>query len=81
MFSLSLFFETLHTAKLFMLCNVSKKESENIKARIKIYAARDFSNKYDHAFLGIYRPFRQLNFISFSILFSLENFPPSKSVF
>jgi hypothetical protein len=26
-----------------------KKESESIKERRKIYAARDFSDKYDHA--------------------------------
>jgi hypothetical protein len=32
-----------------MLCNVAKRESENIKERRKIYAARDFSDKYDHA--------------------------------
>ncbi len=37
------------TAKLFMLCNVSKRESENIKERRKIYAAREFSDKYDFA--------------------------------
>jgi hypothetical protein len=33
----------LNTAKLFMLCNVSKRESENIKERRKIYGARDFA--------------------------------------
>jgi hypothetical protein len=27
-----------------------KRESENIKEKRKIYAARDFSNKYDFAF-------------------------------
>jgi hypothetical protein len=32
-----------------MLCNVSKRESENIKERRKIYAAREFSDKYDFA--------------------------------
>jgi hypothetical protein len=26
-----------------------KKENENIKEKRKIYAARDFSDKYDHA--------------------------------
>jgi hypothetical protein len=26
-----------------------ERESENIKERRKIYAARDFSDKYDHA--------------------------------
>jgi hypothetical protein len=30
-----------------------KKESKNIKERRKIYAARDFSDKYDHANLHI----------------------------
>jgi hypothetical protein len=28
---------------------LEKKESENIKERRKIYASRDFSDKYDHA--------------------------------
>jgi hypothetical protein len=34
-----------------MLCNVLKREreSENIKERRKIYAAGDFSDKYDFA--------------------------------
>jgi hypothetical protein len=32
-----------------MLCNVSKREGEIIKERRKINAARDFSDKYDHA--------------------------------
>jgi hypothetical protein len=30
-----------------------KKKSENIKDRRKIYAARDFSDKYDHALFKI----------------------------
>jgi hypothetical protein len=30
-----------------------KRESENTKERRKIYAARDFSDKYDSLFLNI----------------------------
>jgi hypothetical protein len=41
-----------------MLCNVEKRVSENIKERRKIYAARDFSNKYD---LALFKTFSKKN--------------------
>ncbi len=40
-----------------------KKESENIKERRKIYAARDFSNKYDDALFKY-----QIKFLKFLII-------------
>jgi hypothetical protein len=51
-----------------MLCNVSKKESENIKERRKIYAARDFSDKYDHALFKCQIKFEKFFIISLNIL-------------
>jgi hypothetical protein len=39
------------------------KESENIKERRKIYAARDFSNKYDFALFKY-----QIKFVKFLII-------------
>jgi hypothetical protein len=53
------------TAKLFMLCNVSKRESENIKERRKTYAARDFSDKYNHALFKY--PIRFMKFLIISL--------------
>jgi hypothetical protein len=41
-----------------------KKESENIKERRKIYAARDFSDKYDH---GLFK--YQIKFMKLFIIF------------
>jgi hypothetical protein len=40
-----------------------KKESENIKERRKIYAARDFSDKSDHALFKY-----QIKFMKFLII-------------
>ncbi len=40
-----------------------KKESENIKERKKIYAARDFSDKYDDALFKY-----QIKFLKFLII-------------
>ncbi len=37
-----------------------KRESENIEERSKIYAARDFSDKYDHALFKY-----QIKFVKF----------------
>ncbi len=37
-----------------------ERESENIKERRKIYAARDFSDKYDHALFKY-----QIKFVKF----------------
>jgi hypothetical protein len=39
------------------------KESKNIKERRKIYAARDFSDKYDHALFKY-----QIKFVKFFII-------------
>ncbi len=40
-----------------------KRVSENIKERRKIYAARDFSDKYDHALFEY-----QIKFMKFLII-------------
>jgi hypothetical protein len=45
-----------------------KRESENIKERIKIYAARDFSDKYDHALFKYPIKFVKFLIISSKIL-------------
>jgi hypothetical protein len=42
-----------------------KRESENIKERIKIYVVRDFSDKYDFAFFKY-----PIKFIKFLIISS-----------
>jgi hypothetical protein len=51
-----------------MLCNISKRErereSENIKERRKIYAASDFSDKYDFALFKYQIKFMKLLIIS-----------------
>ncbi len=49
-----------------------KKKSENIKDRRKIYAARDFSDKYDHALFKY-----QIKFVKFLVIFlkRLNQFP------
>jgi hypothetical protein len=49
-----------------------KKESENIKERRKIYAARDFSDKYDYALFKY-----QIKFMKFLIIYlkRLDKFP------
>jgi hypothetical protein len=59
-----------------MLCNVAKRKreniSENIKERRKIYAARDFSDKFDHALFKY-----QIKFVKFLVIFlkRLNQFP------
>ncbi len=44
-----------------------KRESENIKERRKIYAARDFSDKYDFALFKNLIKFMKLFIISLKI--------------
>jgi hypothetical protein len=48
-----------------MLCNVSKRESENIKERRKIYTVKDFSDKYYFALFKY-----PIKFIKFLIISS-----------
>ncbi len=57
-----------------MLCNVSKKkESENIKERREIYAARDFFYKFDFALFKYPIKFMKLLIISSKRLIKFLN--------
>jgi hypothetical protein len=42
-----------------------ERESENIKERRKIYAARDFSDKYDHALFKY--PIKFMKYLTISL--------------
>ncbi len=48
-----------------------KRESKNIKERRKIYAARDFSDKYNHALLSLFK--YQIKLLSFYAIKYEEN--------
>jgi hypothetical protein len=55
--------EVLYSQIIYAMQCFSNRESENIKERRKIYAARDFSDKYDHALFKY-----QIKFVKFLII-------------